>query len=125
MIGFIMLGTNSLDKAINFYDILLNNLDVKRVLNIKNRYAGYAHQNKPEEIQFYITTPFNGEKATFGNGTQTSFKTISKENVEKFYNTGISLGGKSEGAPSVKSDGYYCYIRDLDGNKICAYTNIK
>ena len=41
-----------------------------------------------------------------------------------FYNIGINLGGKDEGAPGEKSGDYYSYIRDLDGNKICAFTKI-
>jgi len=49
----------------------------------------------------------------------------SKEAVDKFYNLGIKLGGKDGGAPGVRSGDYYCYIRDLDGNKICSFTKIE
>ena len=31
MIGFVMVGTNDLDKAINFYDSILDVIDLKRV----------------------------------------------------------------------------------------------
>jgi hypothetical protein len=44
--------------------------------------------------------------------------------VNSFYNAGIKLGGKDEGVPGIRSDYYYCYFRDLDGNKICAFTKI-
>ena len=30
MIGFVMVGTNDLDKAINFYDTILEIIDLKR-----------------------------------------------------------------------------------------------
>ena len=36
------------------------------------------------------------------------------------------IGGKNEGLPGIRPSGgdvYYAYVRDLDGNKICAYTN--
>ena len=123
MIGFVMVGTNNLNKAINFYDKLLNTIDLQRV--VKNeKYAGYALKDKPDDVEFYVTNPVNKEKATFGNGTQISFLVNSKDLVNKFYNTGIKLGGADEGAPGIRSGDYYCYLRDLDKNKICAFAKI-
>ena len=123
MIGFVMVGTNNLDKAINFYDTLLNTIELQRVVT-NEKYAGYASKNKPDEVEFYVTNPVNKEKASFGNGTQISFLVNSKDLVNKFYNTGIKLGGADEGAPGIRSGDYYCYFRDLDKNKICAFAKI-
>ena len=123
MIGFVMVGTNNLDKAINFYDKLLNTINLQRVVT-NEKYAGYAPKNKPDEVEFYVTNPVNKEKATFGNGTQISFLVNSNELVNNFYNTGIKLGGKDEGAPGIRSGDYYCYFRDLDENKICAFAKL-
>jgi len=123
MIGFVMVGTNNLDKAINFYDTLLNTIELQRVVT-NEKYAGYASKNKTDEVEFYVTNPVNQEKANFGNGTQISFLVKSKDLVNNFYNTGLKLGGKDEGAPGIRSGDYYCYVRDLDGNKICAFFKI-
>ena len=123
MIGFVMVGTNNLDKAIKFYDTLLNTIELQRVVTNK-KYAGFASKEKPAEVEFYVTNPVNNEKANFGNGTQISFLINSKDLVNSFYNVGIKLGGKDEGAPGIRSGDYYCYFRDLDGNKICAFTKI-
>ena len=123
MIGFVMVGTNNLDKAINFYDKLLNTIDLQRVVT-NEKYAGFASKEKPAEVEFYVTNPVNNEKANFGNGTQISFLVNSKDLVNNFYNIGIKLGGKDEGAPGIRSGDYYCYLRDLDGNKICAFSKI-
>ena len=123
MIGFVMIGTNDLDKAIKFYDILLDAIDLKRVIT-NEKYAGYSSKKNPKEIEFYVTNPVDKKKATYGNGTQISFAVNSKGIVNKFYNLGIKLGGKDEGAPGIRSGDYYCYIRDLDGNKICAFAKI-
>ena len=123
MIGFVMIGTNDLNKATKFYDVLLEVIDLKRVVT-NEKYIGYSSKEKPECIEFYVTNPANKEKATFGNGTQISFTVRSKETVDKFYNLGIKLGGKDEGAPGIRSGDYYCYVRDLDGNKICSFTKI-
>ena len=123
MIGFVMVGTNNLDKATKFYDTLLDVIELQRVVTNK-KYIGYASKEKSDEVEFYITNPVNKEKATFGNGTQISFLISSKDLVNSFYNTGIKLGGKDEGAPGIRSGDYYCYFRDLDGNKICAFSKI-
>ena len=123
MIGFVMVGTNNLDKAIGFYDVLLETIELKRTVT-NEKYAGYSSKNKPSDVEFYVTNPVNKETATFGNGTQISFIVNSEESVNRFYNTGIKLGGKDEGAPGIRSGDYYCYFRDLDGNKICAFAKI-
>ena len=124
MIGFVMVGTNNLDKAIKFYDVLLKTIELQRVVT-NEKYAGFASKEKPAEVEFYVTNPVNNKKANFGNGTQISFLVHSKDLVNNFYNTGIKLGGKDEGAPGIRSGDYYCYLRDLDGNKICTFTNSK
>ena len=123
MIGFVMIGTNDLSKATKFYDILLEVINLKRVIT-NDKYIGYSSKEKPEDIEFYVTNPVNKEKATYGNGTQISFVLKSKETVDKFYKLGIELGGKDEGAPGIRSGDYYCYIRDFDGNKICSFAKI-
>ena len=123
MIGFVMVGTNNLDKATKFYDTLLNIIKLQRVVT-NEKYAGYASKEKLDEVEFYVTNPANKDKATFGNGTQISFLVNSKDLVNNFYNIGIKLGGKDEGAPEIRSGDYYCYFRDLDGNKICAFAKI-
>ena len=123
MIGFVMVGTNSLNKATKFYDTLLDTIELQRVVT-NEKYTGYASKEKADEVEFYVTNPVNKDKATFGNGTQISFLVNSKDLVDNFYNTGIKLGGKGEGTPGIRSGDYYCYFRDLDGNKICAFSKI-
>ena len=120
-----MVGTNDLDQSIKFYDELLEVLDLERTEK-DDVCAGYSQKNNNGKIEFYITKPFNKEKATVGNGSQISFQTSSRELVDKFHDMGIKLGGASEGSGGERPEGsgvYYSYIRDLDGNKICAFTN--
>ena len=125
MLGYVMVGTNNLREAIIFYD------EVLKVLNLERNYtdevcAGYTQKNGDGTVEFYITKPVNKEKATFGNGTQVSFVTSSREIVDKFHEVGLKAGGKSEGSEGERPEGsgvYYSYIRDLDNNKICAFTN--
>ncbi len=72
MIGFVMVGTNDLDKAIKFYDTMLETINLKRAVT-NEKYAGYSSKEKHEYIEFYVTNPTNKEKAIYGNGEKISF----------------------------------------------------
>ena len=125
MIGYVMVGTNNLKSATNFFDNVLEPLGLKKV-EVEDTYAGYAQKNKLQEIEFYVTEPFNGEKATVGNGCMISFYVTSPSLVDDFHKIALQNGATNEGDPNPRPSGgsnYYGYIRDLDGNKICAYSN--
>ena len=52
-----------------------------------------------------------------------AFLADSKIVVDQFHKIGLENGGIDEGAPGPRhGEHYYAYIRDLDGNKICAFT---
>ena len=115
VIGFVMVGTNELEKSSKFYDAVLVHLGMKRV-TITERYIGYSDSS---EVKFYITKPHNKEKASFGNGTMVALSADTKEIVDSFHAKALENGAVDEGKPGLRSDGnYYGYIRDLDGNKI-------
>ena len=127
MIGYVMVGTNNLDKAIIFYDKVLKIINLTRK-DTDEVCAGYTQNNGDGSIEFYVTKPANKKTATFGNGTQVSFLVSSREIVDKFHEIALKAGGTSEGSGGERPEGsgvYYSYIRDLDGNKICAFTNNK
>ena len=58
MIGYVMVGTSNLEKAIKFYDEILKVLDLKRI-DTDNVCAGYGAKDGPGLIEFYVTLPFN------------------------------------------------------------------
>ena len=125
MIGFVMIGTNNLGESSKFYDAILSPLGIIKVMSAE-RNIGYAKKNSPEKIELYVTKPHNKEPATNGNGTMIALKTDSRANVDKFHAIALENGGVNEGLPGSRHDNnYYAYIRDADGNKICAYTNSK
>ena len=120
VIGFVMVGTNDLEKSSKFYDAVLAHLGLKKV-TITERYIAYGHSSDDDHVKFYITNPHNKEDATVGNGTMVALSAETKEAVDKFHATALENGATDEGKPGSRSDGnYYSYIRDLDGNKITA-----
>ena len=123
MIAFAMIGTNDLGLSSKFYDKVLNELNIIKS-STDERYIGYAKKNTPDKIIFYITKPFNKKLATNGNGTMLAFLAESKNHVDRFHKIALENGASNEGLPGNRppdSNNYYAYIRDLNGNKICAH----
>ena len=120
MIGYVVLGTNDLPRAAAFYDALLAEIGVKRLMALGDRgYAWAADMDKP---MLCIMKPFDGGPATVGNGVMAGIVVDSREKVDRVYSKALKLGGKDEGPPgprAVGGDGFYAaYFRDLDGNKL-------
>ena len=123
MFSFISLGTNNLQNSKIFYDELLQSINIKNVLET-DRYIGYAKNSSLNKVEFYLMLPHNKQMATFGNGTMVTFNITSKKEVDIFYNLALKLGASDEGLPGPRNDEhYYAYFRDLDRNKICAFSS--
>lgn len=123
MIGYVMIGTNDLDQGARFYDVLLAPLGLVQVARVET-YAAYAPKAAKDVIEFYITTPFDQGPATPGNGTMVALAAPTMQALEQFHSLGLQNGGSDEGAPGPREEGSdicYAYIRDADGNKICAF----
>ena len=123
MIRFVTLGTNDLKKSSNFYDEVLKLIDIIRVDEEVERYVGYSKEKTHNLADFYIITPFDKNVATNGNGTMISFDVKTREKVNEMHKKALELGAINEGDPGPRhGENYYAYFRDLDGNKICAFS---
>ena len=123
MFSFITIGTNDLKNGKIFYNELLKSINIKNVIET-DRYIGYAKNSSLNKVEFYLMLPHTKQTATFGNGTMITFDIISKKDVDMFYNLALKLGATDEGLPGPRhEEHYYAYFRDLDGNKICAFSS--
>ncbi len=119
MIGYVTLGTNDMERAAKFYDALLGELGAKRFMDTEQFIAWTTEPSGPA---ISITKPFDGERATVGNGVMVAMAMDSSERVDAFYKKAIALGATDEGKPGPRGEGFYAgYFRDLDGNKFNAY----
>jgi len=119
MIGYATLGTNDLSRAARFYDALLAELGAKRAMEMDRFIAWAAAPGSP---MVAVTTPFDGKPATVGNGVMIALAAGSKAQVDAIHRKALQLGGRDEGAPGPRGDGFYAgYFRDLDGNKLNAF----
>ncbi len=120
MIGYVTLGTNNLQQAMEFYDELMTTLGETRLWNTSSMAAWGLSRDVPS---LCITTPFDDNPATIGNGVMVALKVNSSEQVDAVYVKAMELGATDEGEPGARgTNGFYAgYFRDLDGNKLNVY----
>ena len=114
-----VLGTNDIEKSRAFYTAVMGAL---------------GHQGMPLPIgtvfpsaagALMIRTPLNCEPHTASNGFTQGFAAKTFAEVDAFDAAGLANGGTCEGPPGVRENApgkaYGAYLRDTDGNKICAF----
>ena len=124
MFSHVMIGTNDLDKAKSFYDALLGTLGVP-----PGRIDHHRIFYRTRTGTFSVSLPIDGKAATPANGGTIGFAAASPEQADAWHAAGISHGGKTcEEPPGVREAAvgkfYLAYLRDPDGNKICALHRI-
>jgi catechol 2,3-dioxygenase-like lactoylglutathione lyase family enzyme len=130
MLGYVYFGTNSLDKAIAFYNATLAPLNMERCVTgdpecdrIAAEWEIYEARGA-RELAFWIGKPFNQQPASVGNGGMVAFSPRSWKAVDDFYAAGLANGDICDGAPGLRlhcaPDSYAAYVRDPDGNKVAA-----
>ena len=122
MIGYACVGTNDLEKAVHFYGELLSLLGAKPFFETDRGVGWGIGADKP---MFSVLKPFDGQKATVGNGTMIALAAADPAQVQALHAKALALGGSDEGAPGPRGSGFYgAYFRDLDGNKLAAYCSL-
>ena len=120
MFSHIFVGTNDLDRAKSFYDTLLGTLGVPPAMVDGHR----IFYMTPTGV-FGVSKPIDGKAATHANGGTIGFACKSPDEVEAWHKAGLAAGGVSiEDPPGVREGRagklYLAYLRDPDGNKLCA-----
>lgn len=114
------IGTNDVRRAGLFYDATLAPLGIVRLGNFLEQGLAYGVR----AAEFLILRPIDGSPADPGNGMTIGFKAPNRAAVDAFHAAGLAAGGHDEGAPGPRgavANAYGAYLRDPDGNKICAY----
>ena len=120
MYSHMMVGSNDLDRSKKFYDATFKAIGGKEgVVDPKGRLI-YANNGG----LFLVTQPIDGEPATHGNGCTVGFA-MSPEQADAWHKAGTENGGTAiEDPPGVREGNgmklYLAYLRDPDGNKLCA-----
>ncbi len=121
MFSHIMVGSNDLEASKKFYDAVLGTLGLgPGVIDEKGRLFYFSPQGV-----FAVTRPIDGKGATAANGGTIGFRVDAPATVDAWHAAGVAHGGAScEDPPGVREGGlgklYLAYLRDPDGNKLCA-----
>ena len=120
MFSHVMIGTNDLERAKRFYDALLGTLGIKPA-----GVDGHRIFYRSPTGLFSVSLAIDGKPATASNGSTLGFAATSPEQVQAWHAAGVAHGGSTcEDPPGVREGAagklYLAYLRDPDGNKICA-----
>lgn len=125
MIGYVTLGTNDLERAARFYDAIAAEMGVGRMMEF-DTFIAWGTWDGGAGIA--ATKPFDGEKATVGNGTMVAIAASDRQQVERLHEIALAHGGTCEGEPGPRGEAdengkvfYAGYFRDPDGNKLNAF----
>ena len=125
MFSHVMVGTADIERSKRFYDAVLGVLGVGEP--IRNA-AATGHNRlfyRHEGGSFCVSEPINDQPATAANGGTIGFKCATPEQVRQFHDVAVAHGGASIEQPPGPRDSkpgslHLAYVRDPDGNKLCA-----
>ena len=121
MYSHMMVGSNDIDRSKKFYDATFAAIGGNPGITDDKGRLIYMHNGG----LFLVTAPIDGQPATAGNGCTIGFAVTGPEQAQAWHDAGVAAGGTSiEDPPGVREGGfgnlYLAYLRDPDGNKLCA-----
>ena len=121
MYSHMMVGSNDIARSKTFYDALFASMGGRPGIQDDKGRLIYMHNGG----LFLVTKPIDGEAATHANGGTIGFAMDGPDQADAWHAAGLSAGGRAiEDPPGVRSGGfgdlYLAYLRDPDGNKLCA-----
>ena len=118
MFSHVMVGSNDIARSKKFFNATFAAFGGPSAIEDANGRLIYQHNGG----LFIITKPIDGQPATHANGGTIGFL-MSPEQADAWHQAGIENGGTTcEDAPGYRegSPYYLAYLRDPDGNKLCA-----
>lgn len=121
MFSHVMVGSNDIDRSRIFYDAVFGALGAKPGRRDDKGRLVYVHNG----AAFMVSKPIDGKAATHANGGTIGFLFEGPDQVEAWHKAGVANGGTSvEDPPGIRQGSagpiYLAYLRDPDGNKLCA-----
>jgi len=125
MFSHVMVGSNDIARSRRFYDAVLGVVGVGEPMSNQNATGQTRLFYRHDGGTFCVSEPLDGKAATFANGGTIGFRCSSPEQVKQFHDTAVAHGGRSIESPPGLREGkmgamYLAYVRDPDGNKLCA-----
>ena len=120
MFSHMMVGSNDMPRSKTFYDAIFQAMGGRPGREDDKGRLVYLHDGGI----FLVTKPLDGAPATAGNGCTVGFR-MTAEQADAWHAAGIASGGTAiEDPPGIREGSfgqfYLAYLRDPDGNKLCA-----
>lgn len=121
MFSHVTVGSNDLEISRRFYDALFAALGARPgVADDKGRLVYFKSGSL-----FIVTPPIDGQPACHANGGTIGFTLDSPQAVHAWQDAGTAHGGTAiEDPAGIRERAgrqlYLAYLRDPDGNKLCA-----
>ena len=121
MFSHMMVGSNDIAKSKTFYDAIFGAVGGKPAIQDDKGRLIYMHNGG----LFIVTKPIDGKPATHANGGTIGFAMANPAEADAWHAAGVAAGGTTcEDPPGVRTGAmgslYLAYLRDPDGNKLCA-----
>jgi catechol 2,3-dioxygenase-like lactoylglutathione lyase family enzyme len=125
MFSHVMVGSSDIERAKRFYDAVLGVLGAGEPLRNTAKTGHLRLFYRHDGQTFSVSEPIDGQPSSCANGSTIGFKCDSPEQVHAFHDTAVAHGGTSIEQPPGLREGqlgalYLAYVRDPDGNKLCA-----
>jgi len=121
MFSHVMVGSNDIARSKKFYDAVFTAIGGKAGTEDAKGRLLYVHNGG----RFMVSKPLDGKPASGANGGTIGFSVANQEQANAWHKAGVANGGTSvEDPPGIRQGAagaiYLAYLRDPDGNKICA-----
>lgn len=119
MYSHMMVGSNDIERSKKFYDAVFSAIGGKPGIQDEKGRLIYMHKGGT----FLVTAPIDGKPATHANGGTIGFAMDTPEQANAWHAAGVAAGGtdiEDPPGPRAGSPFYLAYLRDPDGNKLCA-----
>lgn len=123
MFTHVHLGSDDVARSKLFYDALFDALGGAASWKDSERDRWFWQK---DGLFLVVGTPLDENAAQPGNGVTIGFSVESPEQGDAWHQAGLTNGGTSVESPpgirdnSAAGDIYLAYLRDPDGNKLCA-----
>ena len=121
MFSHVMVGSNDIERSKKFYDALFTSIGGKPGRQDPNGRLLYINKGGI----FMVSKPIDGQPAHHANGGTIGFAVTDPAEADAWHKAGTANGGSAvEDAPGIRKGAagemYLAYLRDPDGNKLCA-----
>lgn len=121
MFSHVMVGSNDIARSKKFYDAIFTAVGGGPGAEDARGRLVYVHNDG----RFLVSKPIDGKPASHANGGTIGFTMANQAQADAWHEAGVANGGTSiEDPPGIRQGAaaplYLAYLRDPDGNKLCA-----